>query len=210
MLCNLQIFFEFSNHLSSFDYQFNSTVLWEYALYDICSLSLLKCVLWPRYGLSWSIIHVSLRNAYMLLLCLFSRSVVSDSATPWTAARQASLSIPSSRVCSNSHPLSQWCHPAISSSSSPAFNLSQHQGLFQWISSSHQVAKVLELRLQHQSFQWIFKVDFLLDRLVGSPCSPRDLQEPSPTPQLEDISSSVFSLFLWSSSYICTWLLEKP
>ena len=43
----------------------------------------------------------------------------------------------------------------------PAFNLSQHQGLFQWVSSSHQVAKVLELQLQHQSFQWIYRTDFL-------------------------------------------------
>ena len=43
----------------------------------------------------------------------------------------------------------------------PAFNLSQHQGLFQWVSSSHQVAKVLEFQLQHQSFQWIFRTDFL-------------------------------------------------
>ena len=47
------------------------------------------------------------------------------------------------------------------SSPSPAFSLSQHQGLFQWVSSSHQVAKVLELQLQHQSFQWIFSIDFL-------------------------------------------------
>ena len=51
-------------------------------------------------------------------------------------------------------------HP-LSSPSPPAFNLSQHQGLFQWIGSLHQVAKVLELQLQHQSFQWIFRVDFL-------------------------------------------------
>ena len=43
----------------------------------------------------------------------------------------------------------------------PAFNLSQHQGLFQWLSSSHQVAKLLEFQLQHQSFQWIFRTDFL-------------------------------------------------
>ena len=43
----------------------------------------------------------------------------------------------------------------------PAFHLSQHQGLFQWASSSHQVAKVLEFQLQHPSFQWIFRVDFL-------------------------------------------------
>ena len=42
-----------------------------------------------------------------------------------------------------------------------AFNLSQHQGLFQWVSSSHQVAKVLEFQLQHQSFQWIFRTEFL-------------------------------------------------
>ena len=49
----------------------------------------------------------------------------------------------------------------LSSPSPPAFNLSQHQGLFQGVSSSHQVAKVLELQLQHQSFQWIFRTDFL-------------------------------------------------
>ena len=51
-------------------------------------------------------------------------------------------------------------HP-LSSSAPPALNLSQHQGLFQWASSSHQVAKVLELQLQHEPFQWIFRVDFL-------------------------------------------------
>ena len=51
-------------------------------------------------------------------------------------------------------------HP-LSSPSPPAFNLSQDQGLFQWFDFSHQVAKVLELQLQHQSFQWIFRVDFL-------------------------------------------------
>ena len=78
-----------------------------------------------------------------------------------------------------------------------AFSLSQHQGLFQWVSSLHQVAKVLELQLQHQSFQWIFKVDFLQDGLVQS-CSPRDSQEFSPAPQFESISSSVLSL-LWAS-----------
>ena len=51
-------------------------------------------------------------------------------------------------------------HP-LSSLSLPTFNLSQHQGLFKWISSSHQVAKVLEFQFQHQSFQWIFRTDFL-------------------------------------------------
>ena len=53
----------------------------------------------------------------------------------------------------SSHPLS---YP-----SPPAFNLSQHQGLFKWVGFSHQVAKVLEFQLQHQSFQWIFRTDFL-------------------------------------------------
>ena len=50
----------------------------------------------------------------------------------------------------------------LSSSSPPTFNLSQHQGLFQSVGSSPQVAKVLEFQLQHQSFQWIFRTDFLL------------------------------------------------
>ena len=84
--------------------------------------------------------------------------------TPWTAAHQASLSITNSKslikfmsiesvMPSPSHPLP--------SPSPPAFNLSQHQGLFQWVSSSHQVAKGLELQLQHQSFQWTARTDFL-------------------------------------------------
>ena len=51
-------------------------------------------------------------------------------------------------------------HP-LSSPSPPAFNLSQHQGLFKWVSSSHQVAKILKFQLQNQPFQWIFRTDFL-------------------------------------------------
>ena len=51
-------------------------------------------------------------------------------------------------------------HP-LSSPSPSTLNLSQHQGLSQWISSSHQVAKVLEFQLQHRSLQWIFRTDFL-------------------------------------------------
>ena len=83
------------------------------------------------------------------------------------------------------------------SSPSPVFNLSQHQGIFKWVSSSHQVAKVLEFQLQHQSFQWIFRTDFLYNGLVGSPHSPRDSQESSPKPQFKSINSSVLS-FLYS------------
>ena len=71
---------------------------------------------------------------------------------------------PTARACSNSCPSSQWCHQPsypLLPPSPPTFNLFQYQGLFQWVSSSHQVAKVLELPLQHQSFQWIFRTDFL-------------------------------------------------
>ena len=98
-----------------------------------------------------------------------------------------------------------WVHDSIQpyrplpSPSLPALNLSQHQGLFQWVSSSHQVAKILEFQLQHQSFQWTSRTDLLQDGLVGSPCSPRDswLQESSPTPQFKSINSLALS-FLYS------------
>ena len=80
--------------------------------------------------------------------------------------------------------------------SPPALNLSQHQGLFQWAGSSHQVSKVLEFQLQHQSFQWIFRVDLGLTWLIFC---PRNSRESSPTPQFESINSSVLSL-LYSPS----------
>ena len=86
---------------------------------------------------------------------LFSHSVVSNSLRPH-GQQQARFPFPSPSlgVCSNSCPLNQWCHPTISSlspPSPPALHLSQHQGLFQWVGSSHQVAKVLKLQFQHQS-----------------------------------------------------------
>ena len=87
----------------------------------------------------------------------------------------------------------QASHP-LSSPSPPAPNPSQHQSLFQWVNSSHQVAKVLEFQLQHQSFQWTLRIDLLQDALVGFPCSPRDSQESSPTPQFKSINSLVLSL----------------
>ena len=88
----------------------------------------------------------------------------------------------------------QLSHP-LPSPSPPIFNLSQHQCLFQWVSSSHQVAKVLELQLQHQSFQWILRTVFLQEWLVWSPCSPRESQESSPTPQFKSINSLVLILY---------------
>ena len=102
---------------------------------------------------------------------------------------------PTPRACSNS---CHWAGNNIQSPLSllsplPAFNLSQHQGPFQRVHSSHQVAKVLELQLQCKSLQWIFRTDFLYDRLVGSPCSPRDSQESSPTQQFKSINSLALS-----------------
>ena len=70
-------------------------------------------------------------------------------------------------------------------------------GSFQMSQFFHQVAKVLEFQLQHQSFQWIFTTNFLYNGLVGSPCSPRDSQESSSTPQFESIYSFALS-FLYS------------
>ena len=83
-------------------------------------------------------------------------------------------------------------HP-LSSPSPPAPNPSQHQDLFQWVNSSHEVAKVLKFQLQHQSFQWTPRTDLLQDGLVGSPCSPRDPQESSPTQQFKSIICLVLS-----------------
>ena len=86
-------------------------------------------------------------------------------ATLWTAAHQASLSftifqnllklMTIDSTMPSSHLILR--HPP----SFLALNLSQHHGLFKWVDSSHQVTKVSELQMQHQSFQWIFRVDFL-------------------------------------------------
>ena len=132
----------------------------------------------------------------------FSRSVVSDSL--WSHGLQhARLPCPSPtpRACSKSCLSSRWCHPTISSSVIPFSSRLQSlpaSGDFPWISSSHQVATVLEFKLQHQFFQWIFRTDFLYDWLVWSPCSPRDSQVSSPT-------SSKASV-LWLSAFFMVQL----
>ena len=123
--------------------------------------------------------------------------------------RLPSLS-PNHGADSNSCPLSQWCHPTISSSVIPfsshlqSFPASGYFPMTQLF--LHQVARVLELQPQHQSFQWIFRVDFLKDWLVWSPCCPRDSQESSMAAQFQSVSSQ---LSLWSNFHIHTWLLEK-
>ena len=111
--------------------------------------------------------------------------------------KRARLPCPSSTpgACSISCSSSQWCHLTILSSIIPFFSQFQPfpaQDLFQWVSSSHQVAKVLEFQLQHQYFQWTLRADLLHNGPVGSPCSPRDSQESS-TPQFKSINSSALS-----------------
>ena len=99
------------------------------------------------------------------MLFLFSCSVISDFLWPHELQHTRLLCpLLSPRVCLNLRPLNQWCHPTASSSVVPfSFCLQsfQHQGLSQWVSSSHQVAKVLEFQLQHQSFQWTPRTDLL-------------------------------------------------
>ena len=93
-----------------------------------------------------------------------SCSVVSDSLWPHEPQHARPLCpSPTSGVHPNPCPLSRWYHPTTSSSVVPFSSCpqSQHQGLFKWVSSSHQVAKVLEFQLQHQSFQWTPRTDLL-------------------------------------------------
>ena len=85
--------------------------------------------------------------------------------------------------------------------SPPAFYLSQYQGHFQWVSSLPQVTKALELQLQHQFFPWILRTDFFKDWMFWSPCSPRDYQNISSTPQFKSISSLAHS-FLYGPTLI--------
>ena len=117
----------------------------------------------------------------------FSSSVTSNSATHELQHARPPCPSPTPGVYRNSCPSSWWCHSAISSSAIPFSscpNPSQHKCLYQ-------MAKIL--KPQRQSFQWIFRVDLLWDWLVWSPCSPRDSQESSPTPQLKSINSSTLS-----------------
>ena len=136
-------------------------------------------VLNPRWGQKkkW-IPPVPFREDYMENefkiwgLLLFSYPVMFDSSQPngLQYARPLCPS-PSPRVCPSSHPLHWWWHPAshlLLPSSPSALNLSQHQHLFQWVGCSHPLTKVLELQFQHQSFQWVFRIDFLKKWLVDS------------------------------------------
>ena len=143
----------------------------------------------------------------------FSHSFVSDSLWPHELqhARPPCPS-PTPGVYSNSCPLSWWCHPTISSSAVP---FSSHlesfpaSGSFKWVSSSHQITKVLALQLQHQSFQWIFiLISFRMDWL-------NLLAVQGTLKSLLQHHTSKASI-LWQSDFFIvqlsphTWQLEKP
>ena len=111
----------------------------------------------------------------------------------------------SPRVCSNSCPLSLWYHPTISSSITSFSSCPQSSPVSGVFPMAQLFSSVLELQLQHQSFQWIFRVDFLYDRLVWSPCCPRDSQESSPAPQFKhSLWHSSFFLVQFSHPYMTT------
>ena len=113
------------------------------------------------------------------------------------------------RVYSDSCPLSQWCHPTISSSVTNPLRLLPStfpsiRVFFQWVGSSYQVAKVLELQLQHQSFQWF---PLGTTGLIS-------MQSKGLSRVFSNTAVSKHQFFstqppLWSNSHICTWLWEK-
>ena len=140
-------------------------------------------------------------KAYFEISSVQSLSHVLLFATPWTAARQASLSITNFQnllklisielVMPSNYLI--LCRPLLLPPSIfPSIRVFSNESVLhiRW-------PKYLEFQLQHHSFQWIFRTDFLYNWLVLSPFSPRDSQESSPTPQFKSINSSAFS-FLYS------------
>ena len=151
-------------------------------------------------------------------MLLFSRSVLSVSLWPY-GLQEASLLCPllTPRVCPDSCPLSRWCHQNFSvilfSSCLQSFPA---KCLFQWVGSLHHVVQLLELQVQHQSFQRIFRIEYFM--IIINILGLRSL-----TSLLSKGLSRVFSnttvwkhqFFgtqpsLWSNCNILTWLLGKP
>ena len=115
--------------------------------------------------------------------------------TPWIAAHQASVHHQLAEFTeTHVHRVSDDIQPShpLSSPSPPVPKSSQHQGLFQWVNSSREVVKVLSFSFSiSPSNEYSGLISF---RMVGSPCSPRDFQESSSTPQFKSINSSALSL----------------
>ena len=133
------------------------------SLIKLTFLRLLYAGLLPRaLSILFMLMFIILWDIYLVVV--ESLSSVWLFVMPWTAAHQASLSFTIFQSLLKFMPIELVMlssHLILSSTSPPALNLSQHQGLLEWVSSSHQVAKVMELHLQRQSLQWTFRVDFL-------------------------------------------------
>ena len=127
----------------------------------------------------------------------FSRSVVSDALQPHEPQHaRPPYPSPTPRVYPNPCPLSQWCHPTISFSVVPFSSCLQSfpaSGSFQMSQLFASGGQSIGVSALHHSFQRNPRVDLLENGLVGSPCSPRDSQESSPTPQFKSINSSALS-----------------
>ena len=118
--------------------------------------------------LGWNISYISIKSTWSRLsfkyLLLFSCSIVSDTLQPH-GQQHARLLV--YHLLELAQTQVHWVGDAIQpshpllSSSLPTLKLSQHQGLFKWVSSSHKVAKILEFELQSQSFQWTPRTDFI-------------------------------------------------
>ena len=140
----------------------------------------------------------------------FSHSVVFDYLQPNGLQHpRPPCPSPTPRACSNSCPSSRWCHPTTSSSVIPFSSCLQSfpaSGSFQMNQFFASGGKVLEFQLQHQSFQWTPRTDLLQNGLVGFPCSPRDSQESSLTPQLKAsiLRCSAFFTVQLSHPYMTT------
>ena len=140
--------------------------------------------------LSFSPWYISIQFSSVSQSCLTLYDPTNRS-TPGLPVHHQHLEIIQTHV----HPVSDAIQPShpLSSPSPPAPNPSQHHSLFQCVSSSHEVPKVLEFQFQHHSLQRNPRANLLQNGLVGSPCSPRDSQESSSTPQFKSINSSALS-----------------
>ena len=126
-------------------------------------------------------------------------------------ARPPCPSIPP-KVCPSSCPLHRWCHLTISSSDalfSFCPQLSQHQGLFQWVDYLYQITRILELQLQHQSFQWIFRLISLKIDWLDLPAVRWTFRS---VLQHNSLKASIlwhFAFFTVQFSQLCV-ILERP
>ena len=159
-------------HLFLFVYPFKWMVK---GITSLCSSKIRIDLCFPNHQWRWTSLH-----AYWPFTCVYLLKYLAQlSSVQFSSVAQSCPTLCDPMDCSTPglpvhHQLPEftqthvhWVSDAIqpshplSSPSPPAFNLSQHRGLFKWVSSSHQVAKVLELQLQHQSFQWTPRTDLL-------------------------------------------------